>query len=242
MLTCYFDDAGGADHGYTLVAGWIASLEQWEAFTESWEELLAEYGIECFTMKKLAQWRGPFQCWCEDQRKAFIRRAAQIIKANIQFGFASIVPLALYRRVNETYTLKEYTHSEYALAGISAVRDAHDWMRKNQPGTPMEFIFDQGTPGSGGLTELMLDELRYAPIFKSGCTQEGHRPVIPLQVADFLAYEVRKVCKDDPNEEWPIEKYRKSLRMLVSVDSNWGQYTEQNLIALCEQHPRIGKR
>jgi hypothetical protein len=193
-------------------------------------------------MKKFSQWKDPFHCWCEEKRRTFIRGACQIIKRNIQFGFASIVHHGSYRLVNEIYTLKDYTHSEYALAGITAVRASYDWAAKSRPGVPVEFVFDQGTPGRGGLTELMLEELRCAPIFKSPCSQDGHRPVSPLQAADFLAYEVRKVQRDDPNEVWPIEKYRMSMRMLVSVDSDWGQYTEQNLIDLCERHPRIDRR
>jgi hypothetical protein len=242
LLTCYFDDAGGADHGYTAVAGWIASVEQWEGFTEDWQGLLSEYGLESFTMKDCAQWKGAFKCWCEDQRKPFIRRACQILKTHVQYGFASIVQHAEYRRVNEAYTLRDYTKSEYALAGITAVGAANDWAAKNRPGVPMECIFHQGTKGHGGLSDLMLEELKFTPIFRSACEQEGPRPVIPLQVADFLAYEVRKVRKDDPTETRPIEKHRMSLRMLISVPNDWGQYTEQDLITMCERHPRIKKR
>jgi hypothetical protein len=242
LLTCYFDDAGGADHGYTVVAGWIASVEQWEGFTEDWQELLSEYGLESFTMKDCAQWKGAFKCWCDEQRKSFILRACQILKTHVQYGLASVVQLAEYRKVNKTYTLREYTKSEYALAGITAVRAAHDWAVKNHPGVPMECIFHQGTKGHGGLSDLMMEELRFMPIFRSASEQEGPRPVIPLQVADFLAYEVRKARRDDPNETMPIEKFRKSVRMLVSVSSDWGQYTEQDLITMCERHPRIKKR
>ena len=242
LLTCYFDDAGGADHGYTVVAGWIASVEQWERFTEDWQELLTEYGLESFTMKECAQWQGPFRCWCEDQRRSFLRRACQILKTHVQYGFASIVQHAEYRAVNKLYTLKEYTKSEYALAGISTVRAAYDWAARNHPGTPMECIFHQGTKGHELLSDLILEELRFTPIFRSASEQEGPRPVVPLQVADFLAYEVRKVRKDDPNETRPIEKHRMSARMLISVDNDWGQFTEQDLITMCEKHPRIEKR
>lgn len=242
MLTCYFDDAGGADHGYTLVAGWIASFEQWEGFTADWEDHLSEYGLACFTMKDCAQWKGAFNCWCENQRRTFLRRACQILKTHVQYGFASIVPHSLYRKVNKTFTLKEYTRSEYALAGMTVIGAARDWAAKNHPRVPMEVIFHAGTKGFGGLSELMFEELKYIPIFKSASEQEGHRPVIPLQVADFLAYEVRKVRKDDPHELRPIEKHRMSLRMLISVPNDWGEYSERDLITLCEKHRRIKKR
>jgi hypothetical protein len=242
MLTCYFDDAGGKDHGYTVVAGWVASVDQWEGFTDEWEDLLKEYSLAEFTMKECAQWRGPFKCWCEDQRRSFTLRACQVLKTYVQYGFASIVQHPEYRNVNKSYSLREYTRSEYALAGITVVRDACDWAAKNHPGTPIEFIFHQGTPGFGGLSELMFDELKCTPIFKPAREQEGPRPVIPLQVADFLAYEVRKIRKDDPEETKLIEKYRMSIRMLISVPNDWGQYSEDDLIRLCESHPHICKR
>jgi hypothetical protein len=242
MLTCYFDDAGGEDHGYTVVAGWVASVQQWEDFTEDWQELLLEYGLDCFTMKDCAQWRGPFKCWCEDQRRSFLRRSCQIIKTHVQYGYASIVQHAEYRKVNESYTLKEYTKNEYALAGVTCVRNVWEWGKKHHPGIPMEVVFHRGTKGYGGLIELMEEEFRYTPIFRSACEQEGPRPVIPLQVADFLAYEVRKIRRDDPDETLPIEKYRMSVRMLISVPNEWAQYSEDDLIHLCEGHPRIGRR
>ena len=63
--------------------------------------------------------------------------------------------------------------------------------------------------------------------------------MIPLQAADFAAYELRKVYKDDPTESWPLEKYRLSLRALANIDCDWSKYTERNLITLCKKVPRI---
>jgi len=68
------------------------------------------------------------------------------------------------------------------------------------------------------------------------------RGLTQLQGADFLAYEVRKSCRDHPNEGWDIDQYRMTVTMLISVPNNWGQYTQKNLIDLCEKHTRIKKR
>jgi hypothetical protein len=32
MLTCYFDGAGGGDHGFIVVCGGVASVAQWQQF------------------------------------------------------------------------------------------------------------------------------------------------------------------------------------------------------------------
>jgi hypothetical protein len=46
LLTCTFDDAGGADRGFTAVAGWIATMEQWRELAELWGVLLADSRLE----------------------------------------------------------------------------------------------------------------------------------------------------------------------------------------------------
>jgi hypothetical protein len=242
MFTCYFDDSGGSDHGFTTVCGWVSTLESWRQYAQQWSILLAMYRLKYFTMKECAQRTGQFAGWPENQRQAFLRSACQIINLNARFGFASIVSHAEYQEVNKTYTLKEYTTNEYVLAGISTARQAYDWAAVNHPGVPIEFVFDQGTKGHGALSDLMKKELKCIPIFRSGREQDGLRPVTQLQAADFLAYEVRKVRKDDPNEILPIEQFRKTVRMLVSVENDWGQFTENDLIQLCERHPRIERR
>jgi hypothetical protein len=64
---------------------------------------------------------------------------------------------------------------------------------------------------------------------------------VQLQAADFLAYEVRKVEKDDPSETRAVEEHRISLRKLMWVESDWGVYSEDNLSKLCE-NLGVGKR
>jgi hypothetical protein len=244
LLTCYFDDAGGEDHGFTSVSGWVASVEQWREFGQMWSDMLKVYRIPYFTMKHCAHWKGPFAEWKKEPkiRDQFLRAASQIIKSNVLQGFASIVTHESYRKVNESFTLKEYTKSEYALAGLTCARHAHDWALKNHLGEPIEFVFHDGTPGQQGLSDLIATELRCRPIFRWDKEQDGLNPVIQLQAADFLAYEVRKIRKDDPDEIRPIEKHRKSVRSLVSVPSDWTHYTEADLIETCNRHPLIEQR
>jgi hypothetical protein len=244
MLTCYFDDAGGKDHGFTLCAGWVSTIERWREFEWMWNDLLRVYKIPYFTMKECAQWKGHFAAWksTPEVRDKFIRTAAMIIKQTAMRGFSTIVPHEPYRKVNLEYTLKEFSRSEYAFAGFDCVRQALKWRDFYHPKEPIEFVFHAGTKGRGGLSSLVEEELRYIPIFRASCEKEGENPTIQLQVADFLAYEVRKIRVDDPDEIRPIERQRMSIRFLVSIPNDWSEYYENDLIETCRRHPRIKER
>jgi hypothetical protein len=168
MFTCYFDDAGGEDHGFVSVAGWLATLESWRFFEQKWNEMLAVYRIPYFTMKECAQFKGPFEKWKTEPktRAKFLQTACQIIKIISLQGFGVIVPHAAYREVNKDFALKEVTKSEYALAGFSSAQHARNWAAQHYPRVPIEFVYHKGTKGHGGLTDLMISDLRHTPIFR----------------------------------------------------------------------------
>ena len=72
-----FDDSSGADHGFTTVCGWTASLEQWRT-------LLAMAKIPYFTMKHCAHWNGPFEGWREDPEKRGARNSRDLHRHTAQ--------------------------------------------------------------------------------------------------------------------------------------------------------------
>jgi hypothetical protein len=244
MFTCYFDDAGSADCGFTAVAGWVSTLERWRAFAEEWAMMLSAYRVPYLNMKELSHFKGPYESWNSQRhiKDSFQGDACKIIARNLLHGFAAIVPHIAYQRVNREYTLREYTGNQYALAGYDCVRTATRWAMERDPKWAIEFIFDDGTPKRGNLVKLMKSEGFNKPIFRSPVPRNGLRAVMQLQAADFLAYEVRKVKIDDPDETRPIEDHRISLRKLIWMDSDWSEYTETDLIATCEQHPKIARR
>jgi hypothetical protein len=245
MLTGYFDDAGGADHGYTVVAGWVSTVERWRIFAEQWNQMLSAFQVPWFDMKTLSHFRGAYKAWegKPEVKDAFQSAACRIIASNVMFQFASIVPRAAFAKVDLLYRLKEHVGNEYALAGLTCALKMRDWSWKLNTPQSFEVIFEDGTAKRGKLTDAMRKENFAEPIFRPSRPKEnGPRHVVELQAADFLAYEVRKVEKDDPNETRCIEDHRISLRKLISVESDWSIYTEDNLIESCENHPRIAKR
>lgn len=243
MFTGYFDDAGGADHGYTVAAGWVSTEERWRAFAEQWEQMLAAFQVPWFDMKTLSHFKGVYATWKEQPqiKDDFQAAACRIIASSAMCSFASIVPHAVFARANETYRVKEYFGNEYALAGLTCAVKMRSWVRRQDSPQPLEIVFDDGTAKRGKLIDAMRKAHFAEPIFRSPLPKKDGSPIVQLQAADFLAYEVRKVEKDDPEESMPIEEHRISLRKLVFVKSRWGSYTEKDLNELCE-NLRIGKQ
>ena len=95
MFTGYFDDAGGADHGYTVAAGWVSTEERWRAFAEHWEQMLAAFQVPWFDMKTLSHFKGVYATWKEQPqiKDDFQAAACRIIASSAMCSFASIVPL-----------------------------------------------------------------------------------------------------------------------------------------------------
>jgi hypothetical protein len=243
MLTGYFDDAGGADHGFTVVAGWVSTIEQWQIFNNRWSEMLATYQVPWFDMKTLSHFKGEYALWKETPtvKDAFVAEACKIIASTAMFQFASSVPHSAFASVNKSYRLKEYVGNEYALAGLTCALKMREWAQGQGFSQHPEMIFDDGTAKKGKLTDIMLKEHFDAPIFASPLPKDGRMPVVQLQAADFLAYEIRKMERDDPSEIGPEER-RISLRKLIWIPSDWGEYTEKDLIETCKRHPLIGER
>jgi hypothetical protein len=245
MFTGYFDDAGGADHGFTAVAGWVATMERWRHFAEQWRLMLAAFRVPWFDMKTLSHFKGVYQSWKETPKMKddFQAAACRIIASNVLCGFACVSEHPVFAKVNEAYRLKEYVGNDYALAGLTCALKLREWIYRQNPPEPFEIVFDDGTAKRGKLRDVMKREHFAEPIFRSPLPRkDGIWPVIQLQAADFLAYEIRKARVTDPDETRTPEEHRITFRKLIWNESDWGTYREEDLIQSCEKHPRIGRR
>jgi hypothetical protein len=245
MSSCYLycDAAGGKDHGFIVVAGWLATFKKWGEFTSEWnQQLLASFDIPYFHMKEFAQSTGPFKSWKGDEpkRARFMERAAGIIGNYVERGVSCIVPFDSFQKVNAIYHLDTAVGVPYSLAGRTCVARTSVIIGREKDAN---YIFDDGDEGRGELMRVLERDGYSLPIFRPSRDRLGKdgqkiRGVVPLQAADFAAYEMRKVYRDDPQESWPLEKYRKSLHALAALRSeeeDWGKYTEQDLIRLCKE-------
>jgi hypothetical protein len=110
-------------------------------------------------------------------------------------------------------------------------RNGHDDLVK-------EYIFEDGDE-RGRLTWLMEASGYPAPIFapsRDKITQMGLIPgMIPLQAADFAAYELRKSWDDfgDMVEVWRYRKSFQGIGKATKGEGYWGQIKLEDLRKVC---------
>jgi len=239
--TLYGDAAGGKDHGFIVVSGYLATVDQWSEFIHDWRLLLAMYDVPYFHMKEFSQSKGPFTSWKDDEpkRKRFLSKAAEIIRSRVEYGLSCIVEYETFLKVNLSFRLDGAVGNPYSLAARDCVAHSYTYLfEKGYVDPEITYIFEDGDQGKGEFKRVMKKDGHHEPIFRPSRDRENggviSRGSVPLQAADFAAYEIRKVFKDDPAEVWPIHRYRKSLAALSRVNSWWGRYSEQNLLQMCE--------
>lgn len=188
MLQAYFDESENQD--VFVVSGYVATVEQWAAFTEQWKEALARLnGGKPFKMSTLNQEKP------RDIRDKKIDEYADIINENTMFG----VTVAVYPKLlNEI--LKGYVDDNlcepYYFAYWIAISILLKHKRYLLNGESVEFIFDAGRRES--LIDRNLDSFFEAGPQESRDQLTG-RPrfatdddELPLQAADMRAWWARR--------------------------------------------------
>jgi hypothetical protein len=63
VFTAYYDESGSPDAHSVVVAGFVASDDQWKEFERNWNESLHQFGISHFHAVEFAQSVGEFAKW-----------------------------------------------------------------------------------------------------------------------------------------------------------------------------------
>jgi hypothetical protein len=154
------------------------------------------------------------------RRDVFMMEASEIIRHRAVRGFICVVDHKSFEDGCARYPIKPYANSPYALAGRTCVAFANKWRNRIGPSNDLEYIFEQGGPDVGGLMESISKKPRQLPLPSFKPSRELNdglyvRPLVQLQSADFLAYEIRKWHTDRPDLKFPPSKPRESLRALL---------------------------
>jgi hypothetical protein len=249
MMTCYFDESGGQDLGWTFVCGYAATVAQWDNFEIDWKLCLAKYNVDYFHMKEYAHFKGPFKGWdaprMEATRISFMRDASEIIRSNVQRTFVSLVSHNIFEEIDSRYKFSETFGSPYALAGRACIGHANTWRSRTAPAPlDMEYVFEDGGPDRAGLVRAMtvLPPYLDAPSFKPSRNMKpckkwphGRTGIVQLQAADYLAYEMRKLLIDHELVKQGQRDVRTSLKALTGVPLDKALMTTGRLELICKR-------
>src|ERR1700728_3782608 len=100
-MTGFFDESGthGAESPVVIVGGFLASVEQWEAYEHDLATLFAEYGVKKFHAKDFRGRKGDFKDWPTSKRAKFNSRFLRLADQHLACGLSTMLPSAAYRGI-----------------------------------------------------------------------------------------------------------------------------------------------
>jgi hypothetical protein len=207
LLTAYFDESYGNEDAYS-VAGYIATIEQWEQFDSEWRTMLAEFGVGYMRKSDLEHLQGDFKKWRslpkpeqEALKKGINQKAISIIKRRVSAGFAASVKKPDWEAVDKKRWVAIMGSGFYAVGAKSCMWLVAGWAKEHRRKS-IDYFYESGAKGAGELDAMIRkihgarDRRKRYRLGKWGFgdgkpdRRDPDRPVvIQFQAADFLAYE-----------------------------------------------------
>jgi len=214
-LAAYFDCSGHEDdQEFVVVAGFLSSDDEWDRFETLWVDRLKADGVEYFHAVEFAHSTKQFDGWRnqEARRRALGCDLMGIIKRHVfrKFGCVVINNTLTENMCEEVKT--EHFVNAYSLAGRACVTYLWQWLRQNQWKTVPALIFEDGDKGQDRLRKGMKQDAFPDPNFKpkrdrtkkDGLIEKG---MVPLQAADWLAYESFVAMKKENLDRWARQEF-----------------------------------
>ncbi|MGH9970592.1 MAG: DUF3800 domain-containing protein [Pyrinomonadaceae bacterium] len=195
MLNAYFDETGHGDDPTTRIlgiAGCLTGTEAWKKVEHRWSEALKSEGLPYFHMREYAFSTGPFKSWKNDEarRRKIYSALWEIIlgaKLNPLGGF---VQLAGYKQELQGQDYHIFRDA-YFLCYLQCLRFLAQYTDFDSVKNVVTFFDNkEGFKGEalkihGALNHRFKGKIP-PPTFRD------MRVVLPLQIADIIAYESKK--------------------------------------------------
>jgi hypothetical protein len=203
--------------GVWCVAGFVGFIDQWDEFEQDWPLLLDTHQVPYLHMREMANPNGVYAKWHPPKEHyaemaAFFADVAKIIGRTGLHAFGGIAREKDVERFNAEHGLNLQPYSLAAYGSMIGLYTRH-------PREPVELVFDhvEKIEHKLALTRDYADsDSHYAGDFDqvvlTPLAKEfgGAKKVLPLQAADFFAWEWRKLQVDragwwdQPNkpEDW----------------------------------------
>jgi hypothetical protein len=99
-MTAYFDESGthGESSPAVIVAGFGATVAQWNGCEKRLKKLFADYGIQRFHAKEWRQTKGEFRGWDFQKKGHFLSRLLKITDEQMSFGVAGVMHPVDYQK------------------------------------------------------------------------------------------------------------------------------------------------
>lgn len=211
-MVSYADESGTHDESGNLVGadvagvfGYIATKEQWDSFTVSWDAILTEFKITEFHASEFADringpknpnW--PYAGWIDSKRDSFIRQLIETARDSTAFSVGGLLSVQGYDRFTPERMKQAMEHPyQYCFqAFLDHLVPALEVMVDPplQMGDKVDFFFDQQDEMEirADRTFSIVKCLRDSNARMGTLTFADGLDYVPLQAADLLAYVMRQ--------------------------------------------------
>jgi hypothetical protein len=200
MMKAFFDEASDNTDDF-LMGGWLASFDEWEAFSEAWDrELKFSPRIGYFNHNEALGLKDEFKGWSESDRDSKMMALARVIARYNLIGLVGNINIP---RLNSLFshsvasrrqlrTIVKFTEPyHHACQCVVAVTLGYQVVKAKNLTDQVDFVFDEGV-------KYLADIIGNYPRLKSvlpadaqtiaGTIIPGNdRKIVALQAADFLA-------------------------------------------------------
>ncbi len=212
MFRGYFDAGKGGKPNVVSFAGYMATIEQWDRFSDMWKRLLDEYDLDNFHMTDYESRKAhPYRDWDDKKHLSFIKRAIDTINEHVVVGISYSIYLPSYEKIMSGEG--EAFEDPLPFCMVGCVREVEHWARFQKE--PISYVLDQQQEGRGRIMDCMdtIQKSLHTPRFEGTWTFGDRRLILPLQAADIIAYESWKHWYNTRAAETKRDT-RKSLRRL----------------------------
>jgi hypothetical protein len=243
FLESYLDESYDTNSDL-VVAGFVASVDQWAQFAEKWKKVLDEYDLPYFHFLEFNK-----QHVSLEQRTQILSSLIKIITECVVLAVSSRISPSEYESLTTPNFRNKYGNA-YSLGVMGCITDAGFRLKgRSYDYQELSVYLEQGHPNMnqalnllrtfkvsyeepdlsafrpGHVTQLILDKDELQPFVKIGTIGMGDRHTMrPLQAADMLAYSSR--TSDKAVSQMVLKQLRDSVDY---VEGHW----TRNTISYC---------
>lgn len=222
VLKAYLDESG-IHQGSRIcaIAGFVGGQEEWEKIERQWNRALSTEGVAAFHMAEFENRQGPYADWSNTRRQDFLGGLVGILKARDIFSVGSGIVTENFLALS-VEDRQWMTHGNpdipYFLCFQHCIVEAAHHADGLDPSEKVGFTFDRNETFVAEGTRLydrMKDDVQWDNRFRLADTVAfaSKRNSVPLQVADFAAYETYKQLENklyNPSipVRWPIRQFQ----------------------------------
>lgn len=213
-LAAYYDESG--THGgspITVLAGFVAGVNEWVPFEREWAKVLRKHGITHVRAKHLFHRQGEHKGWSEGQIDSLEADLLYVFQEHQLYASKTILRECDYTFVYKASPIakRERLDSRYALCIRAFLHSLPTWHLRRYPQGVVDFVFESGHRNAPDavrvFNEIKNDETIPHRDALGFLSFGAKRDSPALQAADMFAYwtfkhEVENLSEPDEYISW----------------------------------------